>query len=95
MAPDQTFDQWNGDVSVLQHGNEWHEWSVMTSKNISLTAAIIQGAIFTPVSTTIRGKNIMKQVYYYFPANHKGIVYLLHGSAVMPVTGLTFTNIID
>ncbi|CAN5467181.1 hypothetical protein BH10BAC3_BH10BAC3_10950 [soil metagenome] len=77
---DQTFDKWNGDISVLPSGNEWHEWFVMPAKDIAVTAVIKQAAVFTPVSTTIRGKNIMKQVYYYFPANHKGIVYLLHGS---------------
>jgi len=28
----------------------------------------------------IRGTNIGKNVYYYFPAGQKGIVYLLHGT---------------
>ena len=79
-ADNQTFDKWNGDATVLPYGNEWHEWFVMPAKNISLTAVIKQAASFTPVSTSIRGKNIMKQVYYYFPPNHKGIVYLLHGT---------------
>lgn len=79
-ADNQIFDSWIGDVNVLPFGNEWHEWFLMPARNIELTAVIKQSAAFALVATSIRGKNSMKQVYYYFPANHKGIVYLLHGS---------------
>ncbi|MES2648017.1 MAG: hypothetical protein V4717_14155 [Bacteroidota bacterium] len=76
----QTFDAWRGDVNSLHFGNEWHEWFIMPERNIILNAVIKQAAFFSPFNTTIRGKNNMKQVYYYFPVDHKGIVYLLHGS---------------
>jgi len=91
-AGDQTFDTWSGDVNLLQYGSEWHEWFVMPAKNVSLTAAIKQAAVFTPVSTTIRGKNIMKQVYYYFPPDQKGIVYLLHGSGGQASNWINFSE---
>jgi hypothetical protein len=76
----QVFDIWSGDVNVLPHGNEWHEWFIMPAKNISLTANQKNAASFSLVNTNIRGRDIMKEVYYYFPPGHKGIVYLLHGS---------------
>lgn len=76
----QVFDQWTGDTQVLPHGNEWHEWFIMPANNVSLTALIKTGVSFTLVNTMIRGRDRMKPVYYYFPANHKGFVYLLHGS---------------
>jgi hypothetical protein len=76
----QVFDAWSGDVSVLPHGNEWHEWFIMPARNILLTANFKSAASFSLVNTHIRGRDIMKNVYYYFPPGHKGIVYLLHGS---------------
>lgn len=53
---------------------------VMPAKNISFTGSI---KAITPVTLQyemIRGRDRMKPVYYYFPAGHKGFVYLLHGS---------------
>lgn len=76
----EVFNAWTGDVQVLPHGDEWHEWFVMPARNITLTANTKPAAVFTLADASIRGKNIMKQVYYYFPPGHKGIVYLLHGS---------------
>ncbi len=51
----------------------------MPANNVQFTAN------FKTVNSTltyekIRGKNNLKDVYYVFPANHKGIVYLFHGS---------------
>lgn len=51
----------------------------MPASNLQFTAN------FKTVNSTltyekIRGKNNLKDVYYVFPANHKGIVYLFHGS---------------
>jgi hypothetical protein len=79
-SSDKVFDAWAGDITVLPHGNEWHEWFIMPAKNISLTATTKNSAVFTLINTSIRGRDMMKHIYYYFPPAHKGFVYLLHGS---------------
>lgn len=77
----QTFDKWSGtDVALLNAFEEWHTWFIMPARNISFTGSI---KTITPVTLQyemIRGRDRNKPVYYYFPAGHKGFVYLLHGS---------------
>jgi hypothetical protein len=77
----QVFDKWAGtDVSLLNAFEEWHTWFIMPSKDVLFTGAV---KTITPVSLQfemIRGRDRLKPVYYYFPAGHKGFVYLLHGS---------------
>jgi hypothetical protein len=77
----QVFDKWAGtDVSLLNAFEEWHTWFIMPAKDVLFTGAV---KTITPVSLQfemIRGRDRLKPVYYYFPAGHKGFVYLLHGS---------------
>jgi len=75
----ETFNYWSGDIANITGKNEWHTWFVMPPKNIQFVAN------FKSVNNvlqyeSIRGKNNFKKVYYSFPVNHKGIVYLFHGS---------------
>lgn len=76
----QLFDKWTGDVSLLNAPYEWHTWFVMPEKNVSLTANVKN---ITPVAlqyNKIMGRDRLKPVFYYFPANTQGVVYLLHGT---------------
>ena len=81
IADNQLFDIWSStDASLLNGKDEWHTWFIMPNRNVSFTGSI---KTITPVTLTleqIMGRDRMKPVYYYFPAGHKGFVYLLHGS---------------
>jgi len=77
----QVFDKWSGDITYLDGPGEWHTWFIMPNKNVSFTGSL---KAITPVTLQleqIRGRDRMKPVYYYFPAGHKGFVYLLHGTS--------------
>jgi len=77
----QAFDKWSGtDIALLNAFEEWHTWFIMPAKDVVFTGAV---KAITPVTLQyemIRGRDRLKPVYYYFPAGHKGFVYLLHGS---------------
>ena len=77
----QVFDKWSSnDIALLNAFEEWHTWFIMPAKDVSFTGSV---KAITPVTLQyemIRGRDRMKPVYYYFPAGHKGFVYLLHGS---------------
>ena len=76
----QQFDKWSGDVSLLQAFEEWHTWFIMPNRNVLFSGSL---KTITPVTLNfemIRGRDRMKPVYSYFPAGHKGFVYLLHGT---------------
>jgi hypothetical protein len=76
----QQFDKWSGDISLLNAFEEWHSWFVMPNRNVSFAGSL---KTITPVTLNyemIRGRDRMKPVYSYFPAGHKGFVYLLHGT---------------
>ena len=76
----QVFDKWTGDVSLLNAATEWHSWFIMPRKTINVTSTIKNITPFTLQFEQIRGRDRLKPVYSYFPAAHKGIIYLLHGS---------------
>ena len=84
----QLFDKWAGDISLLNAPNEWHTWFIMPNTNVTVTGSIKNITPFTLQFEQIRGRDRMKPVYSYFPAGHKGIVYLLHG------TGGTAQNLV-
>ena len=75
----QIFDTWTGDNNLL-NTNDWHAWFVMPNKNISVTANVKSVVPFTLNYEMIKGRDRLKPVYSYFPAGHKGIVFLLHGT---------------
>jgi hypothetical protein len=88
-ASNQIFSSWIGDVSYLNAPSEWHTWFIMPNKNVSFTSSL---KTITPVTLQyeqIRGRDRLKPVYYFFPAGHKGFVYLLHG------TGGTAANLVN
>ncbi len=77
----QVFGSWSGgDASLLQAPAEWHTWFVMPAKNVSFTGTVNSMQPFTLTHEQIQGRDHLKSVYYYFPADHTGIVYLLHGT---------------
>lgn len=74
------FDQWTGYGSLLQNNGEWHNSFVMPSQDVTVTGAQKTATSFSLKYEKIKGVNILKPVYYYFPASQKGVVFLLHGS---------------
>lgn len=77
----QQFDTWSGaDVSLLNAKSEWHTWFIMPARNVSFSGSVRSVPVFTLQFEQIKGRDRLKPVYSYFPAGHKGIVYLLHGS---------------
>ncbi len=76
----QIFDKWSGDVALLNALDEWHTWFIMPNRNVSVTGSIKNITPFTLQYEQIAGRDRLKPVYSYFPAGHKGFVYLLHGT---------------
>jgi hypothetical protein len=74
------FDQWTGYSNLLQHTGEWHNSFVMPAQDVTVTGVQKSTATFSLKYEKIQGVNILKNVYYYFPATQKGAVFLLHGS---------------
>ncbi len=80
-SDNQLFNTWSSaDASLLNAKDEWHTWFIMPAKNLSFTGSIKNITPFTLNFEQVRGRDRNKPVYYYFPAGHKGIVYLLHGT---------------
>jgi hypothetical protein len=80
-SSDQLFNSWSSaDIALLNGKDEWHTWFIMPARNVNFTGSLknITSVILT--FEQIRGRDILKPVYYYFPAGHKGFVYLLHGT---------------
>lgn len=77
----QLFDTWSSsDATLLNGKDEWHTWFIMPARNVSITGSVKSSVSFSLTLEQIRGRDRLKPVYYYFPANHKGFVFLLHGS---------------
>ena len=91
------FDTWTGFSGLLQNVGEWHNSFVMPSQNVTITGNQRSITAFSLTYEKIKGVNIQKNVYYYFPAGHKGVIFLLHGtggSALNLVTTFEWTQTI-
>ncbi len=75
-----TFGQWTGDVQFLENQQEWHTTLVMPNQNIQVEAQINAMPAYQISYEQIMGKNNLKKVYYHFPTNLKGVLYLFHGT---------------
>lgn len=76
----RTFLHWSGDTQFVERPNEWHSTVIMPSQNISITSNIANIPSYTIGYEQIMGANNLKNVYYCFPSNLKGIIYLFHGT---------------
>ncbi len=73
------FTNWTGDTTFLQYADEWHTWLVMPAQNVTISANF--QPFYIPLNyELIKGRDILKPMYYAFPPNMKGVVYLLHGT---------------
>jgi len=82
LGTSQVFDTWSGsNTSLLNGAAEWHTWFIMPASNQQFTAAVKSITPFTMNFEMIRLRDRLKPVYYYFPAGHKGFVYLCHGTS--------------
>ncbi len=82
------FDKWTGDVSGLKYPNEWKSRANVLPAGLKLTATYKTATNFTWVGETINGAS----VYYYVPANYKGVILPFHG-ATGNATGWIGTNV--
>jgi hypothetical protein len=89
IAPDSVFSTWTGDNSLLNNSGEWHSSFIMPASNVTLAASCNYLPAFSLKYEKIKGVNNLKNVYYYFPAIQKGVVYLCHG------TGGTAQNLVN
>lgn len=80
VADNAVFDKWTGYDNLLAAIGEWHNTFIMPAQSLTITGYSKPLPAFTLLYEKIRAKNSLKNVYYYFPAGHKGIVYLLHGT---------------
>lgn len=90
VSSTQVFDKWVGDISNLASPNEWRTTLKMPASNISITATYKTVSPITFTNVVINGS----QVYYYVPANYRGIVIPFHGAGGSAV-GWTTTRGID
>lgn len=74
------FDSWTGYSSLLNNAGEWHNAFIMPNQNVTVTGSAKVITSFTLNYEKIKGVNILKNVYYYFPSTQVGIVYLCHGT---------------
>ena len=94
----KTFGQWSGDVASLHRPKEWHTTLTMPNQNISVTAVIDNMPAYSITYELMQGLNNPFNVYYYFPPNPIGIVYLFHGTGgsaenfIYGVENRSFTN---
>ncbi|MBC8043353.1 MAG: hypothetical protein IAF08_07895 [Rhizobacter sp.] len=72
----QVFDKWTGDVAALTDIYAWHTALTMPASSVNLTATYKSAPAWTAQYEVINGSN----VYSYFPAFHKGVITLYHGS---------------
>jgi hypothetical protein len=80
MSNTQIFDEWNGYNNLLENKGEWHNKFIMPSQNVTINATLKNIPSININYELIKGKNILKNVHYFFPSNHKGTVFLLHGT---------------
>ena len=76
----QTFGEWIGDISFLDRPKEWHTTMIMPNQNVSVTAVIDNMPTYAITYEVMAGLNNPKNVYYFFPTNPIGVVYLFHGT---------------
>lgn len=82
-AANQLFNAWSGtDIALLNGKDEWHTWFVMPTRNVSFSGSLTTISPASLQYEQIKGRDRLKPVYYYFPAAHKGTVYLLHGTKI-------------
>lgn len=81
----RTFDYWTGDTSFLERPLEWHTRLIMPAHNVTLTAVtkLLPTGNDNPLTLElIMGRDTIKRVFSYFPANHPpaGVCWLWHGT---------------
>lgn len=81
IEANEVFNQWTGDVTSAEFADEWHTTLVMPNRSIAVTANFIILQPYDIVYEKMMGRDTLKNVYYYFPNNIKGVIYLLHGTS--------------
>ena len=81
LAQNEVFNTWSGYDNFFSNLGEWHNSFIMPSHDVTVTGSTTSITPFTLKYEKIKCKSILKNVYYYFPISHKGVVFLLHGTS--------------
>lgn len=81
----RTFSHWSGDTSFLEMPEEWHTRVIMPAQNVTIQSntKILPTGANNPLSEEMMmGRDRMKRVFSYFPANAPpiGVCWLWHGT---------------
>jgi hypothetical protein len=76
----ETFATWTGDIQFLERAKEWHTTLIMPNQDVSVTATRVDMPPYSIEFEQIMGANNLKDVYYHFPTNPKGIIFFFHGT---------------
>ena len=94
----RVFVNWTGDTAGIAKAGEWHTTLIAPARNIILTANLRSVNPYSVAYEKIKGKNNLKNVYYFFPAAMKGVIYCLHGTsghAVNWITSLEYRQFVN
>lgn len=81
MTADEVFSVWTNNANVAMEGRtEWHASFVMPNANVQVAATYRSIPPFSLQQEKIKGVENVKNVYSYFPAQTRGVVFLYHGT---------------
>ncbi len=78
MEDTEVFATWVGEVAFLNEKEEWHTTLVMPDQDVTVSAEF--GSVGGYTTEYIQGVELLKKVYYAFPASPVGLVFLFHGT---------------
>lgn len=81
----RTFSHWSGDTSFVERPEEWQTFVIMPAQDVTIMSntVVLPTGINNPLTEEqIMGRDRMKRVFSYFPANTaaKGVCWLWHGT---------------
>jgi hypothetical protein len=81
----RTFSHWSGDTSFVERPEEWQTRVIMPAQDVTITSntVVLPTGINNPLTEEqIMGRDRMKRVFSYFPANNpaQGVCWLWHGT---------------
>jgi hypothetical protein len=80
LSPEtMVFEQWAGDTTFLENSKEWHDIFVMPNYDLEYQAVQENVGEIEFVYESIQGVEYPKNVYYYFPEDPEGVIFLFHG----------------
>jgi len=81
-STDSVFAGWGASIKAIRFddGREWHTTFVMLGTDMSVYAGFQPLVAGAPASEQIRGRDVMKPVWYAIPPKPRGIIIACHGT---------------